>query len=88
MRKHKLSAPSACCDDPKWFFVNNAGNPEPIWIKLYTVMVAEMVRFPGNSRCPQSRAAKIDQKKVNFFDRYTTPPKYHFSVVSLFSSGR
>ena len=47
-------------------FAYNSGNPEPIWTKFYTVMGAQMRRFPGNFGQPRSRAAEMAQKKTNF----------------------
>jgi len=48
----------------QFFFVNIR---KPIQTKFYTMTWTQMGRFPGNFGRPRSTAAKMAQKKLNFF---------------------
>jgi len=54
------------CDRPISFLVNNSGNSEPIWIKFYTLMGAQMGLFPGNFGRPHQGWRKCPRKKRTF----------------------
>ena len=62
------------------FFLNNSGNPKPIWTKFYSVMTAQMGSFPGMDALGQGRS-KSPSKKNELFVRET--PKCHFSAADL-----